>query len=257
MKISIITITYNSAKTLEDTIKSVLSQTYPNIEYVVKDGGSSDETISIIQKYEPLFNGRMNFISEKDEGIYDAMNKGIQMATGDVVGILNSDDYFTNNNIISKIAETFNENNSLEATYGDVHFVHENNLKICTRYYSSKVFKRRLMRMGFMPAHPSFYCKKMIFDRFGYYKTNYKIAADFEFLLRTIFIGNINIRYIPLDMVTMRAGGASTSGLISHRLIMKEHLRAFKENGVYTNVLLLTLRYFYKTWELMNTKIKI
>ncbi|MBR1595541.1 MAG: glycosyltransferase [Phocaeicola sp.] len=257
MKISIVTITYNSANTLEDTIKSVLTQTYPNIEYIIKDGNSSDKTIDIIKKYEPLFNGRMKWISEKDEGIYDAMNKGIQIATGEVVGILNSDDFFTTNDIISKIADSFNANHSIDATYGDVHFVHENNLNICTRYYSSKVFKRGLMRMGLMPAHPSFYCKKKIFDRFGYYKTDYKIAADFEFLLRTIFKGKIHTMYIPLDMVTMRAGGASTSGLISHKLIMKEHLRAFKENGVYTNILILSLRYFYKIWELMNTKIGI
>lgn len=257
MKISIITITYNSAKTIEDTIKSVLAQTFSDIEYIIKDGVSTDETISIIQKYEPLFNGRMKWVSEKDNGIYDAMNKGIQMATGDVVGILNSDDFFTNNEIVKDIADAFLNENSIEAIYGDVHFVHENNLNICTRYYSSKIFRRGLMRLGFMPAHPSFYAKKEIFDKFGYYKTDYKIAADFEFLLRTIYKERIHIKYLPLDMVTMRAGGASTSGLISHRLIMKEHLRAFKENGIYTNVCILSLRYFYKVWELMNTKISI
>lgn len=254
MKVSLITITYNSETTITDTLKSVLTQTYSNIEYLIIDGNSKDNTLSIIKKYEYQFNGRMKWISEPDEGLYDAMNKGIQMATGDIIGILNSDDFFTSNNVLQKIATTFKKNKNLDAIYGDIHFVHPDNLQKCVRYYSSKIFKRSLMRLGFIPAHPSFYLRKECFEKYGLYKTNYKIAADFEFLLRVILKHNIRTQYIPMDMVTMRTGGASTSGIKSHIQIMKEHLRAFRENGIYTNILLLSLRYFYKIGEIIQSK---
>ena len=255
MKISLITITYNSEKTLADTIKSVLEQTYPDVEYIIVDGASKDKTVSIVKQYEPLFNGKMKWISEKDKGLYDAMSKGIKMATGDVVGILNSDDFFTSKEVLEKIANAFVQDAELEAVYGDVHFVNPTNLQKCVRYYSSKIFKRKLMRLGFMPAHPSFYIRKECFDKYGLYKTDYKIAADFEFLLRVIYKARIKTQYLPIDMVTMRTGGASTSGLESHKRIMKEHLRAFRENGIYSNSLLLSLRYIYKVEEILWSKI--
>lgn len=254
MKISLITITYNSVETIEDTLKSVIQQTYSNIEYIIVDGASKDNTVSIIKKYEPLFEGRIKWISEPDKGLYDAMSKGIGMATGDVVGILNSDDFFTSNDVLQKVAESFEQDSLLDAVYGDVHFVHPNNLNKCVRYYSSKVFKRDLMRMGFMPAHPSFYIRRECFEKYGLYKTDYKVAADFEFLLRVIYNAKIKTKYLPIDMVTMRTGGASTSGLESHKQIMKEHLRAFRENGIYTNVGLLSLRYFYKIGEMLKSR---
>lgn len=254
MKISLVTITYNSEKTLADTIQSVLEQTYPDIEYIVVDGASKDKTVSIIQQYAPLFEGRMKWISEPDKGLYDAMNKGIQMATGDVIGILNSDDFFTSKEVLAKVAEAFKKVTKLDAVYGDVHFVNPTNLNKCVRYYSSKIFKRNLMRLGFMPAHPSFYLRRECFEKYGLYKTDYKIAADFEFLLRVIFKNNIHTQYLPIDMVTMRTGGASTSGIKSHIRIMKEHLRAFRENNIYTNVILLSLRYFYKIYEVIKYK---
>ena len=255
MKISLITITYNSSKTLKDTILSVLNQTYSNFEYIIVDGNSSDTTISIINEYESKFDGKIKWISEPDYGLYDAMNKGIQMATGDFVGILNSDDFFTSNNVLQEIANTFEKEKNLDAVYGDIHFVNPDNLDKCVRYYSSNIFKRSLMRLGFMPAHPSFYMKKECFDKYGLYKTDYKIAADFEYLLRVIFKHSIKIKYLPLDMVTMRTGGASTSGIKSHKCIMKEHLRAFRENGIYTNVFLLSLRYIYKIGEILKFKL--
>ena len=255
MIISIITATYNSGKTVEDTIKSVLSQTYKNIEYIIKDGGSTDNTIDIIKQYEPLFKGKLKWVSEKDSGIYDAMNKGIKMATGDIVGILNSDDFYTNTTILQSVADAFTNNIEIDAIYGDIHFVHSNDLNTCTRYYSSSVFKRSLMRIGLMPAHPSFYIKRENFNKFGYYNTTYKVAADFEFLLRTIYKGKIKIKYIPLDMVTMRTGGASTAGISANLTIMKEHLRAFKENGIYTNIFMLSSRYVLKIFEVLKSKI--
>ena len=254
MKISLITITYNSAQTLKDTLTSVLEQTYTDIEYILVDGASKDNTVAIIKDFEPKFEGRMKWVSEPDKGLYDAMDKGIRMATGDVIGILNSDDFFTSKEVLAKVAEAFEQDTQLDAVYGDVHFVNPDDLQKCVRYYSSKVFKKSLMRLGFMPAHPSFYLKKVCFDKYGVYKTDYKIAADFEFLLRVIYKENVKTQYLPIDMVTMRTGGASTSGIESHLKIMKEHLRAFRENGVYTNVVLLCLRYFYKIYEVIKSK---
>lgn len=247
MKVSLITVTYNSDKTLRDTINSVLAQTYEDIEYIVVDGLSKDKTVDIIREYEPQFAGRMKWISEKDSGLYDAMNKGIRMTTGDVVGILNSDDFFSSNDVIEKVVAGFTQDT--DAVYGDIHFVNPDNLQRCVRYYSSKIFKRSLMRMGFIPAHPSFYCRKECFEKFGYYKTDYKIAADFDLLLRFIYVHQIRIKYLPVDMVTMRLGGASTDGWKSRLVMMNEHLRSFKENGVKTNRFWLSLRYFYKITE--------
>lgn len=255
MKISVITVTYNSASTLADTIQSVLNQTYNDIEYIIVDGASKDQTVDIIKSFEPKFEGRMKWISEPDKGLYDAMNKGIKMATGKIIGILNSDDFYTSNSVLQQIVQAFLENNNPDAVYGDVHFVKPDNLNKCVRYYSSKIFRRYLMILGFMPAHPAFYISKTCYEFFGLYKTDYKVAADFEFLLRVIYTRNIDIHYLPLDMVTMRTGGASTSGLASHKQIMKEHLRAFRENEVYTNAFLLSLRYIYKIGELIVSKI--
>ena len=254
MKISLITVTYNSDTTLKTTFDSILEQSHINYEYIVVDGASKDNTVALIKEYEPRFKNKIKWISEPDKGLYDAMNKGIQMATGDIIGILNSDDFFTSNHILQEVSETFEKNKKLDAVYGDVHFVNPDNLEKCIRYYSSKVFKRGLMRLGFMPAHPSFYMRKACFEKYGLYKTDYKIAADFEYLLRVIFKHKIRTQYIPVDMVTMRIGGASTSGLKSHMKIMKEHLKAFRENEIYTNAFLLSLRYFYKIGELVKSK---
>lgn len=252
MKISLITVAYNSDKTIRDTINSVSSQTYKDIEYIIVDGLSKDRTVDIIREYEPLFADKMKWVSEKDNGLYDAMNKGIHMATGDIIGILNSDDFFTSNNVIEKVISGFNKD--VDAVYGDVHFVKSDNLQRCVRYYSSKIFKRSLMKMGFIPAHPSFYCRRECFEKYGYYKTDYKIAADFDLLLRFIYVNRIRIKYLPIDMVTMRLGGASTNGWKSRKIMMTEHIRSFKEYGIKTNRFILSLRYLYKITEYFRNK---
>lgn len=257
MKITIVTATYNSEKTVRDTFKSVLLQNYTNYEYIIIDGGSKDGTVDIIREYEPLFCGRMRWISEPDKGIYDAMNKGFGMATGDVIGLLNSDDFFTSNSILSSVFQAFDDDGGLDAVYGDVHFVRDGDLKKCVRYYSSKLFHRRWMRFGFMPAHPSFYCRRRIYEKYGAFDLNYKVAADFECLLRLIFIHRIKTKYLPLDFVTMRTGGASTSGLSSHRRIMADHVKAYRENHVRSNALLDSLRYIYKVAEIAKIKLRI
>lgn len=251
MKISIVTTTYNSAATVKDTLESVLKQSHHDFEHIIVDGNSSDETLEIIKSYEPKYKGRLKYISEPDKGIYDAMNKGIRMATGEVVGILNSDDFYSSSAILACIA---NEIKDCDAVYGDIHFVKPEDLTRCVRQYSSRGFAPPKMKMGFMPAHPSFYCKRDIFDKVGLYDTSFQIAADFEFLLRAIYIKNISTKYIPIDFVTMRTGGASTSGLQSHKKILLEHLRAYRKNGVKSNPFKDSLRYAYKLGEQIKFK---
>ena len=248
MKISIVTATYNSGQTVRGTFNSVLLQSYDDYELIVVDGGSTDDTVDIIRKYEPMFRGRMKWTSEPDRGIYDAMNKGIAMATGDVVGTLNSDDFYTSSSVLKKVARAF-AMHDIDAVYGDVHYVRGDDLEKCVRYYSSKPFRRMWMRFGFMPAHPSFYCRRELYERYGMYDLEYKVAADFECLLRFIFVHRIRTEYLPMDFVTMRTGGASTRGWASHRQIMHDHQLAFKRNGVYSNVFMECLRYCYKILE--------
>ncbi len=251
MKISIITSTFNSADTVKDTFDSILAQTFKDIEYLVVDGCSTDGTIDIIKEYEQRFQGRMKWISEKDSGVYDAMNKGIGMATGDIIGFLNSDDFYTSNDCLQTIADSFAQND-IDATYGNVHYVDPDDLNQMVRYYSSKRFTPGKMRLGFMPAHPSFYCKRSVYEAYGNFDTSYKIASDFELLLRFIYVHKIKTKYIQKDFVTMRTGGLSTSGLSSHRQIMKDHRKALKANHVSSNFFVLSMRYAYKSYEVLK-----
>ena len=253
MKISIVTVTYNSASTLRGTIESVLSQTYQDIEYIIVDGLSKDNTMEIIREYEPRFNGRMRYVSEKDSGLYDAMNKGIKMATGEVVGIINSDDFYHRQDIIQIVAETMSDK-YVQAVYGDVRFVNPNDLKTTVRYYSSRIFRPSLFRYGFMPAHPTFFTYKKFFDEFGYYKLNYKIAADYELLVRFLHSHAVQAKYIKTDFMKMRTGGISTASVKSNIVLNKEIVRACKENGVWTCFPMLMFKYLIKVFELLFTK---
>ncbi|WP_455607319.1 glycosyltransferase family 2 protein [Bacteroides sp.] len=253
MKISLITITYNSTSTFRDTIESVLLQTYPDIEYIVVDGASKDNTVDIIKEYEPRFEGRMHWISEKDKGIYDAMNKGIRMATGDIVGIINSDDFYHRTDVIEQVAKAF-QDKAVQAVYGDVRFVNPDNLDKTVRYYSSKNFSPRRFRYGFMPAHPTFFTYRNYFEEWGYYKTDYKIAADYELLIRFLYTHYLKAQYLPLDFMKMRTGGASTASIKSNILLNKEIVRACKENGIWTCMSLLFMKYFIKVFELVFTR---
>lgn len=254
MKISLITVTFNSDKTIHDTIQSVLSQSYSNIEYIIVDGLSHDNTVDIIKEYEPQFKGRMKWISEKDNGLYDAMNKGIRMATGDVIGVINSDDFYHRNDVIEKVAISFENNSDIKAVYGDVRFVNSTNLNKTIRYYSSKLFTPKLFRFGFMPAHPTFFTRREYFQKFGYYKTDYKIAADYELLIRFLYIHQLKSKYIALDFMKMRMGGTSTASFKSNWLLNKEIVRACKENGIWTCMPLLMLKYIMKGFEFIFVK---
>lgn len=248
MKISIITATYNSGDTVRDTIDSVLCQTYQDWELIIKDGGSRDNTLDICHELESKSLGRMKIISCPDKGIYDAMNQGIEAATGDVVGLLNSDDFYTSNDVLLSINEKF-ENSDADAVYGDIHYVDSDAIDKCIRYYSSAHFTRNRMMKGWMPAHPSFYCRRDVYLKFGLFDTSFRVAADFEQLLRLIYIERIKVEYIPKDFVTMRTGGASNNGFKSRVTIMKEHLRSFRKNGIKNNVFRLSTRYFEKLLE--------
>lgn len=247
MKVSIITAAFNSVQTLEDTVKSVLEQTYSNIEYIVVDGGSTDGSLNVVRRYEQQFCGRMKWISEKDRGIYDAMNKGIQMATGDIVGILNSDDYFTRKDVIERMVDSFDK--ELDAVYGDIHFIRDGQPDKCIRYYSSKRFSPMWLRFGFMPAHPSFYCRREVFDKAGLYKTDYAIGSDYEMMVRLFLKFQIKTKYLPMDFVTMRTGGTSTRNVKSRLTLIKDDVRGCRENGIYTNSLMISVKFLYKLFE--------
>lgn len=246
MKISIITATYNSAATIKDTLLSVNAQAYANIEHIIVDGGSKDNTLEIVREFGLKVT---TIISEPDKGIYDAMNKGISVATGDVVGILNSDDFFTSDDIISVVANTFEEND-INALYGDVNFVNPENINKSVRYYSSKIFRPSLFRFGFMPAHPSYYMKRSCYKEYGLFSLDYKIASDYDLLIRYLYKYKIKYKYLQKDFVTMRTGGMSTENFNSRITLNKEIVRACKKYGIYTNMFLLSLKYFYKIFEL-------
>lgn len=253
MKISIITVTLNRESTIRDAMMSVLKQDFRDFEHIIVDGCSSDGTMEVVRSLEPLYEGKLRYISEKDNGIYDAMNKGILMSTGDVIGMLNSDDILSSCDVLSTVAKEIGE---FDAVYADVHYIADNNLNHGVRYYSSRHFSIWTMRLGFMPAHPTFYCRARIFRENELYDTSMKIASDFELMLRYLFLKKISTKYIRKNLVTMRIGGASTSGFVSHRQILKDHMHAYKKNHIYSNYFLEGLRYAYKIAELSYYRIR-
>jgi glycosyltransferase involved in cell wall biosynthesis len=238
MKISIITVSYNSKLTIRDTILSVLSQTHPDIEYIIVDGASTDGTLAIIEEYRDKI---YRVISEPDKGIYDAMNKGIRLSTGDFIGILNSDDFLADQDTIKGLVSFLEENSALECSYADVVYVQRDHPEKIVRLYSSKNFSLRKVRIGIMIPHTAFYAKRELFERLGYYKLGYRVAADFELMARFMKNGAIFGRY-PHVMVKMRNGGISSNGFFWRIHQNFEIVRACKENGIYTNILFLMLK---------------
>lgn len=253
MKISIVTATYNSGATLRDTMESVLRQTHADVEHIIVDGASNDNTMDIVRELESRYGGRLRYVSEPDRGIYDAMNKGIAMATGEVVGILNSDDFYSAPDVLERVAVEM-QDGDVDAVYGDIHYVDDADLTRCVRRYSSRSFRPWKMRFGFQPAHPSFYCRREVYGRLGAFDIGFRVAADFENLLRLIFLGRIRTRYVPVDFVTMRTGGASTSGLVSHKRIFRDHMRAYRKNGVWSCWLFDASRYVFKVLDLVRAR---
>lgn len=250
MKVSIVTVCYNSAATIAEAMHSVLDQTWPDIEYWVIDGGSSDGTQEIIRSFEEPFGGRLHWISEPDKGIYDAMNKGIRLSTGDVVGILNSDDLMTSPDVISRMVEAFADD--VDAVYGDVKYVQHEQPERCVRFYSSRWFRPSLLSYGFMPHHASFYARRGFFDEYGYYDPTYRISGDFELIARFIGVYGIRTRYLHQTFVTMRIGGVSTRGWSSIKIGTEEDLRALHDLHIPTNVLKVWIgKYLIKTLSML------
>jgi glycosyltransferase len=221
MKVSIITVVYNNKKTIKDAIESVLNQTYKNIEYIVIDGASNDGTVEIVQSYSNKID---KFISEPDNGLYDAMNKGLKLATGNIIGILNSDDFYASNNIIEKVVNVFNENN-IDSVYGDLVYVDSNNTDKIVRYWKSIPFKKGLFRKGWHPAHPTFFVKKDVYDKYGIFNLDFKIAADYEIMLRFLEKYKISTYYIPEILVKMRIGGESNKNI---KNIVRANIECYK-----------------------------
>jgi len=227
MKISIITISYNSGHSISDAINSVLSQTYSDIEYIIVDGKSKDNTVEIVKSYGSKI---AKFVSEPDKGIYDALNKGIRMATGDVIGFMHSDDLFASNDIIAKAADIF-EKNDVDSIYGDLQYVYKNDTNKVLRYWKSGVFSIRRLKMGWMPPHPTFYVKKKVYDTYGVFNTDFRIAADYDTMIRFLGKHRISTHYLPEVMVKMRVGGASNRSLKNIIKKTKEDMKALKDNN--------------------------
>jgi len=244
LKVSIITVAFNSAKTIEGTIQSVLSQDYPDIEYIVVDGGSTDGTVPIIERYQ---NRITKWISEKDRGMYDAMNKGIAMATGDVIGILNSDDIYMNTHVISDLMALMQAKKA-QVVFADLILVDQNDDNKILRYYDSSHFHPNKFQHGWMPAHPTVFVKRELYDVVGPFSTTYQIAADYEMLIRILAIQRARYAYLPKPVVRMRSGGASTAGLSRNWILNKEIVRACRENGIYSNMAMLLLKIPAKLW---------
>jgi glycosyltransferase involved in cell wall biosynthesis len=235
MKISVITATYNSAATVRDTLNSIASQQYPNVEHIIVDGLSKDNTLQIVNEFAHV----AKILSEKDNGIYDAMNKGVQLATGEVVGILNSDDFYTGTSILAKVAAAF-EDPAVEAVYGDLQYVKSNNLQVVTRTWKSGSYKKKYLYYGWMPPHPTFFVRRDIYEKCGLFNTTLRSAADYELMLRVLLKYNTRVQYIPEVLVKMRVGGMSNASL-------KNRLRAHKEDEIAWQ--LNNLRpYFFTTW---------
>ncbi len=245
MKISIITVVYNRANTISRAIQSVRGQGYSSIEHIIIDGGSSDGTLEKIHasKSEDAI-----LVSERDAGIYDAINKGLGLATGDVIGFLHSDDVFSDDRVLFEICEQFIDA-AVDAVYGDVSFFSPRDPGKVVRRYRSSRFKPSLLGWGWMPAHTALFLRKKIYDRFGVYRTDYSIASDFEFICRIFHGGDLQARYLPRVLVNMQKGGLSTAGLSSTLLINIEMVRACRENNIQTSWLKMLSRFFVKIFE--------
>ncbi|WP_172280008.1 glycosyltransferase family 2 protein [Chryseobacterium sp. LAM-KRS1] len=240
MKISIITVCWNSEKYLRTAIESVLQQTYKNIEYIIVDGGSTDNTLEIIKSYEPLFEGKMRWISEKDNGIYDAMNKGIEMSTGDVIGLLNSDDFYISESSFKEILDCFDKE-KVDSVFADLYYVKENNTDKIVRKW--KTGTRKAFSKGWHPAHPCFFVKKEIYKSFGAFDLRYRIAADFEIMLRFLEKHQISSFYLENFILKMRLGGESNKSLSNIKKGKQEILNAFRKHDIKV-----PFYYPYKRW---------
>jgi len=241
MKVSIITISYNSASTIEDTIKSVISQNYSDLEYIIVDGGSTDNTLEIINKYKDKI---FKLISEPDKGIYDAMNKGVGIATGEIIGIINSDDFYIDDNILREVVNQF-EKADTDAVYGDIVYVDREDISKHVRYWKAGEYAEKKLNYGWIMPHPAVFIKKEIYNKFGLFNLDFKIAADYELLLRFLKHG-MKISYLPKTLVCMREGGYSASGLGRRKAGWAELKKAWLVNNLSVSRFFILRRILHK-----------
>lgn len=228
MKVSIITAVFNNKTHLEDCTKSVFSQTHQDIEYIIIDGGSTDGTVEIIKKYE---NKISKWLSEPDKGIYDGLNKGIRLATGDIIGFLHADDVYAHDKVIETVVSNMKKYN-VDSSYGDLLYVDKNNTDKIIRYWKSQPYRDGLFKKGWMPPHPTFFVKREIYEKYGYFNTDFKIASDYELMLRFLHKYKISTYYIPEVLIKMRLGGASNKSLKNLITKTTEDYRAWKVNNL-------------------------
>ncbi|MEW5251330.1 glycosyltransferase family 2 protein [Microbulbifer sp. 2201CG32-9] len=247
-KISIITVCYNSAETIRDTIESVLSQDYPSIEYIIVDGASTDSTPEILQEFEDRIDC---IISESDRGIYDAMNKGISRASGDFIGILNSDDVYDNREVISLVVSSL-ETSGTESLFADLCIVERFRLEKVLRYCSAKNFSTGKIRWGMTIPHPTFFVSRAVYERLGGYRLGYRVSADFELIARFLYCNRVSYSYLPRSIIRMRQGGVSTSGVLGRIQQNFEIVRACRENEIYTNIFMISIKIPFKLFEFLR-----
>lgn len=248
LKVSIITVSFNSAETIEDTMKSVFSQDYGNIEYIIVDGASTDSTLQIIDKHKSKIS---RIISEKDEGIYFAINKGISIATGDVIALLHADDFYTDAHVISTVVKAFNEK-QVDTVYGDLQYVDRNETSKITRNWNSGEYKTGLFLKGWMPPHPAFFVRKTCYEKFGPFNTILKSAADYEMMLRLLHKHNCSVAYIPQVLVKMRVGGKSNKSFLNRVKANREDKKAWEINGLKPGVFTFILKPLSKIGQFLN-----
>lgn len=248
MKISIVTVVYNAETTLEGTIQSVMAQDYPDIEYIVVDGKSTDGTLAICDRYREHID---QLVSEPDKGIFDAMNKGVALATGDFIGILNADDIYDGPGVISAVARQLSESGA-ESLYGDLVMVKPDDLAKVVRYYNGKDFHLKRFEKGDMPPHPTFFVHRSAYERFGNFKLNYKIVADFELMLRFLYVEKMSSTYLSMTMIRMRTGGNSSFGVRNTIRLNAEIKASLEEHSIPTSTLKIYSKYFTKAFQLLN-----
>jgi glycosyltransferase involved in cell wall biosynthesis len=248
MKISVVTVAYNAARTIADTLASVAGQSHKDVEHIVIDGASKDNTSALVQSLQRKGG---QFVSERDKGLYDAMNKGIARATGDIIGLLNADDIYADADVLSRIADAFLHHGA-DAVLGDIGYFRDGFPDRIVRRYNSGRFRPGRVRWGWMPAHPAMFLTRDAYARIGNYRTDYKIAADFEFVVRAFAKAKLNYVHVPDMLVKMRLGGVSTSGLGAAWTINSESVRACRENGIYSNVPMMMTKYPFKIVEFLR-----
>ncbi len=251
-KVSIVTVCYNSEVTIEDTIQSVISQSYTNIEYIIVDGQSTDNTLKIVKSYKEKI---AKIVCEKDEGLYDAINKGVQLSTGNIIAILNSDDVYKDNNVIKDVVRLFEKEN-LDASYADLVYVDRSNINKVIRYWKSGDYKEGLFFKGWMPPHPTFFVKKSAYEQFGYFNLDFKSAADYEIMLRFIHKNKLQIGYLPRVIVKMRIGGVSNISISNRLKANKEDRKAWEINGLKPKPFTLLFKPLSKLNQFFNKEIE-